>query len=704
MTLPRLGVWPPLPLGVYLRRAASELPFPLRDGNHVLFARARHGLAATAPALGLRPGAEVLAPAYHHGSEIEALAPADLGSRFYEGRERLEPDDGDLESLLRPSVRALYLVHYLGFPNDARRWRAWCDARGLLLVEDAAQAWLACDGGEPVGALGDLSLFCLYKTYGLPDGAALVTRRSLSLAKNRPPLGLGSLARRHALWLAGRSGWVARASARSTKPAAYDPAADFALGDAKSAPSAATLFLLPRLADGDAAERRRANYRLLLEGLGELVAAAFAELPEGASPFAFPVEVDDKAKLLERLRSRGVDALDFWSAPHPSLPVASFPRARARRERTVALPVHQELRPQDVERIVQAVRGRGLPRQALRLEPVTDLEALRRDWLELAERSGNVFGTWEWGSLWWRHFGGDRSLEVTACRSRGGALVAVLPLYLFAARPLRVLRFLGHGTGDQLGPVYAPGDGPATARALQQLLRTLAWDVLIGEQLPRGEAWSGRLGARVLSRVGSPVLRFEGRTWDDLLAGKSRNFREQVRRRERKLAREHEVRYRLTDDRRHLDRDLDTLFALHAARWPDGGSGFGGANESFHREFAACALERGWLRLWSLEVDGKPAAAWYGFRFGGAECYYQAGRDPAWEPHSVGSVLLAHTIRAALEDGVREYRFLRGGEDYKYRFAETDPGLETIGLARGALGRAGLAAASRRSWRTALAR
>jgi CelD/BcsL family acetyltransferase involved in cellulose biosynthesis len=44
----------------------------------------------------------------------------------------------------------------------------------------------------------------------------------------------------------------------------------------------------------------------------------------------------------------------------------------------------------------------------------------------------------------------------------------------------------------------------------------------------------------------------------------------------------------------------------------------------------------------------------------------------------VGLVLLAHSIRAALEDGLDEYRFLRGAEPYKYRFADEDPGLETI--------------------------
>ena len=134
------------------------------------------------------------------------------------------------------------------------------------------------------------------------------------------------------------------------------------------------------------------------------------------------------------------------------------------------------------------------------------------------------------------------------------------------------------------------------------------------------------------------------------------------------------------------------LFALHRAARGRADSSFAGAAAAFHREFAAYALAHGWLRLWFLELDGRPRAAWYGFRFAGVESYYQAGRDPECRDASVGFVLLAHSIRAALDDGIREYRFLRGDEPYKYRFAESDPGLESIAVAHGASARSALAA------------
>jgi len=73
------------------------------------------------------------------------------------------------------------------------------------------------------------------------------------------------------------------------------------------------------------------------------------------------------------------------------------------------------------------------------------------------------------------------------------------------------------------------------------------------------------------------------------------------------------------------------------------------------------------------------------------ESYYQMGRDPAWNEAALGFVLLAHTIREAIQDGMIEYRLLRGDESFKYRFATSDPGLETLARPNGALGRVALA-------------
>src|SRR5687768_11009173 len=171
----RLAIWPTLPLNVYFRNVSKWLPYPLGHEECRVFSRARHAIWSACRTLGLGNNDVVLVPAYHHGCEIEALLQAGVNIRYYELTDLLEPDPVNLQQLLTPDVKVLYLIHYLGFPQDALRWRQWCDERGLLLFEDAAQAFLAEIDNMPVGSFGHAGVFCLYKTYGIPDGGAVIS-------------------------------------------------------------------------------------------------------------------------------------------------------------------------------------------------------------------------------------------------------------------------------------------------------------------------------------------------------------------------------------------------------------------------------------------------------------------------------------------------------------------------------------------------
>ena len=644
-----IDVWPPRLGQPYLHRPASRLPFPFEEPGCRLFARGRHALFYGVRALGLGQGDEVLVPAWHHGAEVEALVRAGIVPRFYEVGPQLGPDPAELEAKLDPRVRALLLIHYLGFPQEASGWAAWCRAKGLLLFEDAAQGWLGTVGGQPLGSFGDLAIFCPYKMVAVRDGAALLL--------DPPP-----------------NQETSAAVAAFVKAESLD---------------ARTGFLLRRLLHGDPRGRRRANYRTLLAELAEQVPEPFRQLPEGASPLVFPIETDDKPALLERLNQHGVRALDVGAHASRELSTERFPRSARLRARIVGLPVHQGLRPSDLQRILTATRtGRIRSRADVSLEVVSEFQSLRAEWAQLAEQGGTVFKTWDWASIWWRHFGRNRPLKVAVVR-RGARLIGLLPLYEWKSRPVRILRFLGHGPADELGPVGDPGDGVVLADALRASLSKLKADLLLAEQLPRAQDWRALLEGKRMAEESSPVVIFGADGWDGYLSGRSANFREQVRRRPRKLAHEHQVRYRFSDGSCNLDRDLDVLFRLHAARWAQARTNFV-ADEAFHREFASRAAEQGWLRLWFLEVDGEDAAVLYGFRFAGTECYYQAGRDPGWNHYRIGFVLLAHALRAAAQDGIGEYRLLRGGEDYKLRFAIVDHGLETVALSRGPLASAAL--------------
>lgn len=324
----------------------------------------------------------------------------------------------------------------------------------------------------------------------------------------------------------------------------------------------------------------------------------------------------------------------------------------------------------------------------------TEFDGVAEEWPLLAERSRNIFSTLEWTNTWWRHYSTGREQRTFACRATDGRLVAIVPLARSTIRGLRALRFCGHGPGDLLAPVCAESDHEPALAGLGAALRSMDdWDVFVGERMLGEWGVAQALSARPLRTEGNPALAIGGRGWDDILAERSANFRSQVRRRERRIERELGLRFRLTSSAEDLSRDMDLLFALHAARWGASATRFSVARH-FHLSFAAEALERGWLRLWIAEAGGRPAAAWYGFRYAGVESFYQSGRDPAFDPWSIGFVLLSHSIRAAAEDGMEEYRFLRGGEGYKNRFANVNRWLQTVARGRTPAGHAAVRLAS----------
>ena len=571
------------------RSPADDAPFPL-SRPHALVASAQDGLALAARAAGLEPGDAVLVPEAHALHPLRAVGLALVEHPGFEG----DPDA--LDALLDARVRGLVLVHHLGFPRDGARWRAWCDERKLLLLEDAREALTAWTPSGPTGSHGHAALFALRGTVGLPG--TLVIGEGLGEEPPAPPPAL-----------------------------------------------APTAKLLGARVTPEVQGRRRGAFLLVADALDGAVDPPFADPPEGAAPSAVPT--------------------------------------RGRRLGLTGRETPDEL---------EALAGRTPAAPALeRLESLAAAEPL---WRELAERSENLFATFEWAEAWVRHLGNDRPLHLFAARDADGRALALLPLVEAARRPVRVLRMIGHGPADRLEPICAPADRPAAARALRAALQQIPHDLFLADELPTADGWAAMLGATTLRTEPSPVLATAGLTFDAFLAARSRNFREQVRRRERKLRKAHEVEFRLTEDPAALDAGLDTLIALHDKRWGGSTDTFEGAVGAFHRDFARAALDRGWLRLWTMEVDGAAVAAWYGLRYADVEWFYQSGRDPEWDQASVGFILLSHTVRSAMDDGVREYRLLRGGEEYKGRFSTHDPGLQTAAIARTLAGRAAVAAAS----------
>jgi CelD/BcsL family acetyltransferase involved in cellulose biosynthesis len=139
---------------------------------------------------------------------------------------------------------------------------------------------------------------------------------------------------------------------------------------------------------------------------------------------------------------------------------------------------------------------------------------------------------------------------------------------------------------------------------------------------------------------------------------------------------------------------LRALVALHNLRWQMRG-GSDALNScslvAFHDEWTRLALARGWLRLFVLRLNGRPAAVLYGLRYSRTFYFYQSGFDPDRSKHSIGLVTLGLSIKHAIEEGASEYDMLHGDEEYKFHWARGARRLIRLELhppnGRGLLGR-----------------
>jgi CelD/BcsL family acetyltransferase involved in cellulose biosynthesis len=318
------------------------------------------------------------------------------------------------------------------------------------------------------------------------------------------------------------------------------------------------------------------------------------------------------------------------------------------------------------------------------VDVLTDASALSEvetEWRSFAESRGNAFISPEWFHAWLPHLGPRTRPWVVVMRRDDGGLFGLLPLVSSSGRRPRRLRFAGGRFGDYFHPASAAEDEEAFALAAGDALRERRreWAMFILDKVDVTARWVNRVrgaNSRALPAVEDhrewlPYIDLSGLTsWDEYLATRSKHFRSHIRRDMRVLERDHSVRFRRTLDASELDVDLASFFDLHERRWKGRGRSTlaqGNARAALS-DFAARALQAGWLRLWFLDVDGRPVASWYGWRVGPRYAHYQSGLDPGWSRRSAGFVLLGRTIRDAIEDGAMEYDMLAGGEGYKSRF------------------------------------
>ena len=137
-------------------------------------------------ALGIGEGDEVLCPAFTFFATAGSIARSGATPVFVDVDERtFNIDVQDAAARITKRTKAIMPVHLFGQAADMAAVKSLADEHGLLVIEDAAQAFGARYCGRSVGSLGHFGAFSFYptKNLGALGDAGLLTTEEDSLAE-----------------------------------------------------------------------------------------------------------------------------------------------------------------------------------------------------------------------------------------------------------------------------------------------------------------------------------------------------------------------------------------------------------------------------------------------------------------------------------------------------------------------------------------
>ena len=191
--------------------------------------------------------------------------------------------------------------------------------------------------------------------------------------------------------------------------------------------------------------------------------------------------------------------------------------------------------------------------------------------------------------------------------------------------------------------------------------------------LPVLESAAARLGWQIqVERLQhAPYIPLPG-AWDAYLAGIAKTQRHELRRKMRRLEESGlPSRWYLVEDSAGLERGIDEFMAL-MEQDPEKAAFLTPAMREHMRLTLRCAHREGCLHLAFLEIDGRKAAAYLSFDYLNRIWVYNSGLDRSFMEFSPGWVLLGYLLQWANENQRSEFDFMRGDEEYKYRFGAVD--------------------------------
>jgi len=308
------------------------------------------------------------------------------------------------------------------------------------------------------------------------------------------------------------------------------------------------------------------------------------------------------------------------------------------------------------------------------------------------------FLRYEYLSTWWNTLGGgewkDATLAVVTA-SQDDQLLGIAPLFLSAnADGQAALLLLGSiEISDYLDLVVRPAAlEPFVTGLLDWLAETYPqpWSLLDWYNLRQNSATLAALKTETTKRAWTyteevyqptPSILLPG-DFELYLEGIDKKQRHEIRRKMRRAEESGRgVRWYIVDDQTRLQAEMDAFMDL-MAHDPEKAAFLTVPMRAQMQASAQAAFQAGYLQLAFLEVDGEKACAYLNFDYANRICVYNSGLDRKYMDVSPGWVLLGYLLEWANLNKRSEFDFMRGSEDYKYRFGAVDRKVMRVKVSR----------------------
>ena len=304
--------------------------------------------------------------------------------------------------------------------------------------------------------------------------------------------------------------------------------------------------------------------------------------------------------------------------------------------------------------------------------PLKSFREIEAEWEELLSVSpvNNLFLTPQWQETWWDTLSNGLGKAGFYIRAPEG-MMAIASL----ARQGDVVSLLGsQDTFDYNDFVIRPGYEPTffatllsymekqscSTLELSSLMETSPTLVYLPE-LARQQGYKVDIAEEdVAPGVTLPGL------WEEYLSGLSRKDRHELRRKLRRLESLENRRWYCLTDPEQVGARFDDFITLMRQSRGEKSDYMTPERERFFYRIAQRTAQLGLLRLFFLELEGRPVATSICFDYGSSRLLYSSGYNPDYSYYSVGLILIAFCLRDAIERGQEYFDFLRGSEEYKY--------------------------------------